>query len=199
MTMCGIAGIFGPNGDDSALAQSMASMLKHRGPDGIQSWSEPCQYGGVGLGHTRLSIVDVAGSTQPLHSDDGCVLVMNGEIYNHQQIRNEERGFSFRTQGDGESILATYAARHDDVSWVQRLDGIWSFALWDSVRQVLILCRDRLGETFGSDADLRWQPVVRFLKSNRCRLILNIARPSIRECSCCTYCLRISTGSNYIV
>ncbi|GIS44277.1 MAG: hypothetical protein Ct9H90mP16_13470 [Candidatus Poseidoniales archaeon] len=108
--MCGIAGIFGPNGDDSALAQSMASMLKHRGPDGIQSWSEPCQHGGVGLGHTRLSIVDVAGSTQPLHSDDGCVLVMNGEIYNHQQIRNEERGFAFRTQGDGESILAAYAA-----------------------------------------------------------------------------------------
>ena len=168
--MCGIAGIFGPNGDDSALAQSMASMLKHRGPDGIQSWSEPCQYGGVGLGHTRLSIVDVAGSTQPLHSDDGCVLVMNGEIYNHQQIRNEERGFAFRTQGDGESILAAYAARQDDVSWVQRLDGIWSFALWDSVRQVLILCRDRLGvkplvRTQTSDGNLLFGSEVKSLRA----------------------------------
>jgi asparagine synthase (glutamine-hydrolysing) len=143
--MCGIAGIFGPNGDDSALAHSMASFLNHRGPDGIQSWSEPCQYGGIGLGHTRLSIVDVEGSTQPLHSDNGCVLVMNGEIYNHQQIREEERGFVFRTKGDGESILAAYANREDDISWVQRLDGIWSFALWDPTRRALILCRDRLG------------------------------------------------------
>ena len=143
--MCGIAGIFGPNGDDSALAYSMASMLNHRGPDGIQSWSESCEYGGIGLGHTRLSIVDVAGSTQPLHSDNGCVLVMNGEIYNHHRIRNEERGYPFRTKGDGESILATYASRQDDVTWVQRLDGIFSFALWDTKRSVLILCRDRLG------------------------------------------------------
>ena len=143
--MCGIAGIFGPNGDDSALAHSMVSILNHRGPDGIQSWSESCVHGGIGLGHTRLSIVDIEGSTQPLHSDNGCVLVMNGEIYNHQQIRNQERGYAFRTKGDGESILAAYANRQDEVSWVQRLDGIWSFALWDPARCVLILCRDRLG------------------------------------------------------
>ncbi|MBJ84584.1 MAG: asparagine synthase (glutamine-hydrolyzing) [Euryarchaeota archaeon] len=168
--MCGIAGIFGPNGDDASLAHTMASMLNHRGPDGIQSWSDTCNNGGIGLGHTRLSIVDVAGSTQPLYSDNGCVLVMNGEIYNHKRIRDEERGFAFRTQGDGESILAAYAARKDEVSWVQRLDGIWSFALWDSSRNVLILCRDRLGvkplvKTQTSDGNLLFGSEVKSLRA----------------------------------
>ena len=143
--MCGIAGLLGPDGDDLKMAFSMASLLNHRGPDGTRSWAEPCSNGGVGFGHTRLSIVDIRGSDQPLHSDDGNVLIVNGEIYNHQQIRNQERSFQFRTKGDGESILAAYAARNDEFSWVQRLDGIWAFALWDSNREKLILCRDRLG------------------------------------------------------
>ena len=143
--MCGIAGLLGPDGDDTEIAHSMASLLNHRGPDGTHAWSEPCSQGGVGFGHTRLSIVDIHGSDQPLFSDDGCVLIMNGEIYNHQHIRNQERGFAFRTKGDGESILAAYHSRVDDFSWVQRLDGIWAFALWDSNRQRLFLCRDRMG------------------------------------------------------
>jgi len=143
--MCGIAGLLGSDGDDAEMAYSMASLLNHRGPDGTRSWSEPCSQGGVGFGHTRLSIVDIAGSDQPLFSDDGCVLIMNGEIYNHQTIRNQERGFSFRTKGDGETILAAYHSRTDDFSWVQRLDGIWAFALWDPNRERLILCRDQLG------------------------------------------------------
>jgi len=143
--MCGIAGLLGPDGDDAEMAHSMASLLNHRGPDGTRSWSESCSQGGVGFGHTRLSIVDIAGSDQPLFSDDGCVLIMNGEIYNHQSIRNQERGFAFRTKGDGETILAAYHSRVDDFSWVQRLDGIWAFALWDSNRERLFLCRDQLG------------------------------------------------------
>ena len=143
--MCGIAGLLGPDGDDAEMAHSMASLLNHRGPDGTRSWSESCSQGGVGFGHTRLSIVDLAGSDQPLFSDDGCVLIMNGEIYNHQSIRNNNRGFAFRTKGDGETILAAYHSRVDDFSWVQRLDGIWAFALWDSNRERLFLCRDRLG------------------------------------------------------
>jgi len=143
--MCGIAGLLGPDGDDPKMAFSMASLLNHRGPDGTRSWAEPCSKGGIGFGHTRLSIVDISGSDQPLHADDGCVLIVNGEIYNHQQIRNQERGFQFRTKGDGEAILAAYAARDDEYSWVQRLDGIWAFALWDKQRQKLILSRDRLG------------------------------------------------------
>ena len=143
--MCGIAGLLGPDGDDAEIAHSMASLLNHRGPDGTHAWSETCSQGGVGFGHTRLSIVDIHGSNQPLFSDDGCVLIMNGEIYNHQSIRNQERGFAFRTKGDGESILAAYHSRVDDFSWVQRLDGIWAFALWDSNHERLFLCRDRLG------------------------------------------------------
>ena len=143
--MCGIAGLFGPNGDDSQTAYKMAKLLNHRGPDGIRSWSDSCNNGGVGFGHTRLSIVDIVGSNQPLHSDSSCVLIVNGEIYNHQEIRNAQRDFSFRTKGDGEAILAAYDAREDDFSWVQRLNGIWAFALWDPKSERLLLCRDRLG------------------------------------------------------
>ena len=143
--MCGIAGLFGPDGADSEIAHSMASLLAHRGPDGTRTWSESCQNGGIGFGHTRLSIVDIQGSNQPLHSDSGCVLIVNGEIYNHKQIRESERTFSFRTKGDGEAILAAYDSREDDFTWVQRLNGIWAFALWDPKRERLFLCRDRLG------------------------------------------------------
>ena len=87
--MCGISGLFGPDGDDMAVARSMASLLQHRGPDGTRAWSTPCRHGGVGFGHTRLSIVDLAGSDQPLYSDNGCVLIVNGEIYNHLKLRKE--------------------------------------------------------------------------------------------------------------
>ena len=143
--MCGIAGVLGPDGDDAVMAHSMAALLSHRGPDGTHSWSGTCRHGGIGFGHTRLSIVDIMGSNQPLHSDGGCTLIVNGEIYNHHNIRDQERGFSFRTKGDGEAILAAYCSRADDVSWIQKLDGIWAFALWDSSRQLLFLSRDRLG------------------------------------------------------
>ncbi|HIF04288.1 MAG TPA: asparagine synthetase B, partial [Candidatus Poseidoniales archaeon] len=101
--MCGIAGLFGPDGSQSSIAEQMASLLAHRGPDGIHAWGEECQHGGVSLGHARLSIVDLAGSDQPLHSDSGCVLIQNGEIYNHLSIRDAERSFPYRTKGDGES------------------------------------------------------------------------------------------------
>ena len=143
--MCGITGLFGPDGDDENLARKMAKLLNHRGPDGINTWSDVCQHGGIGLGHARLAIVDIEGSNQPLFSDSGCVLIQNGEIYNHSEIRNSNRNFSFRTKGDGEAILAAYSSRKDDFSWVQTLDGIWGFALWDSGRERLFLCRDKLG------------------------------------------------------
>ena len=143
--MCGITGLFGPDGDDENLARKMATLLNHRGPDGINTWSEKCQHGGIGFGHSRLAIVDLQGSNQPLFSDSGCVLIQNGEIYNHSHIRNANRNFAFRTKGDGEAILAAYESRKDDYSWVQKLDGIWGFALWDSKRERLFLCRDQLG------------------------------------------------------
>ena len=143
--MCGIAGLFGPDGNDAKMAHSMASLLSHRGPDGIQSWSENCTFGGIGFGHTRLSIVDIQGSDQPLHSDSGCVLIVNGEIYNHRQIRDNARQYPWRTKGDGEAILASYVSRKSTSDWLNQIDGIWGFALWDPTAQQLILSRDPVG------------------------------------------------------
>ena len=143
--MCGIAGLFGLDGDDAGLAHSMAALLQHRGPDGSRSWSTPCRHGGIGFGLTRLSIVDIVGSDQPLYSDNGCVLIVNGEIYNHRDIRESSRYYPWRTNGDGEAILSAYESRSDSVDWLNRIDGIWGFALWDSKTEQLILSRDPLG------------------------------------------------------
>ncbi|SVD66170.1 uncharacterized protein METZ01_LOCUS419024, partial [marine metagenome] len=123
----------------------MASLLQHRGPDGTRSWSIPCRHGGIGFGHTRLSIVDIVGSDQPLYSDNGCVLIVNGEIYNHRDIRESSRNYPWRTNGDGEAILSAYESRSNSVDWLNRIDGIWGFALWDSKTEQLILSRDPLG------------------------------------------------------
>ena len=143
--MCGITGIFGPNGDDYSTVYRMAGLIDHRGPNGTRAWSESFKEGGVSFGHTRLSIVDIDGSDQPLFSDNSCVLIFNGEIYNHQKIREEKSSYSFRTNGDGEAILSAYAHRSDDIEWVRELDGVWAFALWDPSLKRLILSRDRFG------------------------------------------------------
>jgi len=154
--MCGITGLFGPDGNDAEMAHSMALLLSHRGPDGIQSWSESCTHGGIGLGHTRLSIVDIHGSNQPLHSDSGCVLIVNGEIYNHSHIRENSREYSWRTKGDGEAILAAYTSRKNSTDWLNRINGVWGFALWDPAEGHLILSRDPVGV----------KPLVRTLTKN---------------------------------
>ncbi len=122
--MCGIAGIFHlatPKPVDPARIERMCDALAHRGPDGAGVWTAP----GVGLGHRRLSIIDVAGSPQPMAASDGsAMLVFNGEIYNFRELRQELQagGAQFRTDGDSEVILAawqrwgpdclTAAARH---------------------------------------------------------------------------------------
>ena len=171
--MCGISAMLG--NPDLGIVRNMTSMQTHRGPDGDATWlGEHCS-----LGHSRLSIVDLLGSNQPLISDNGCVLVHNGEIYNHRYIRNKLTQYSWKTKGDSETILALHseskkrldcelevetslvrkneyfrykvgyneegnpASRH--LNWVQKLDGIWSFALWDPAMQELILSRDKLG------------------------------------------------------
>ena len=171
--MCGIAGLLGPNGQDLETAHAMAKLLNHRGPDQISAWSEHCNHGGVGFGHTRLSIVDIQGSSQPLHSDNGCVLIFNGEIYNHNKIRKKYSGvYNFHTKGDGEAILAAYENREDDFSWVNLLDGIWAFALWDSQRELLFLSRDRLGvkplvRTVTDGGNLLFGSEVKSLRGNK--------------------------------
>ena len=143
--MCGIAGLFHCGTIkpvDPARVERMSNALAHRGPDGSGVWTAP----GVGLGHRRLSIIDIAGSPQPMHSADGrAVLVYNGEIYNYRELRRELAGLGaqFRTEGDSEVILAAYQQWGADC--LRRFNGMFAFAIYDCARRELFLARDRLG------------------------------------------------------
>lgn len=143
--MCGIAGIFHTQTAkpvDPARVERMIAALAHRGPDGAGVWTAP----GVGLGHRRLSIIDLAGSPQPMHSADGrAVIVFNGEIYNYRELRSElaRAGARFLTDGDTETILAAW--QKWGPACLDRLHGMFAFALYDLDRRELFLARDRLG------------------------------------------------------
>ncbi|MXO74150.1 amidotransferase 1, exosortase A system-associated [Altererythrobacter aerius] len=143
--MCGIAGIFHcgiPKPVDPARVTRMCDAMVHRGPDGEGVWTAP----GVGLGHRRLSIIDLAGSPQPMASSDGrAMLVFNGEIYNFRELRRdlEASGAVFRTNGDSETILAAW--RKWGPECLHRLHGMFAFAIYDLDRRELFLARDRLG------------------------------------------------------
>jgi asparagine synthase (glutamine-hydrolysing) len=143
--MCGIAGIFHlstPKPVDPARVERMCDAIAHRGPDGQGLWTAP----GVGLGHRRLSVIDLAGSPQPMASADGrAMLVFNGEIYNYRELREELRatGAVFRTDGDSEVILAAW--QRWGVDCLSRLHGMFAFALYDLDQRRLLLARDRLG------------------------------------------------------
>jgi asparagine synthase (glutamine-hydrolysing) len=120
----------------------MANALAHRGPDGSGVWTAP----GVGLGHRRLSIIDVAGSPQPMPTEDGALtIVFNGEIYNYQEVRAELEalGHRFRTQGDTETILLGY--RQWGPAVLPRLNGMFAFAIHDARDKSLFMARDRFG------------------------------------------------------
>jgi len=143
--MCGIAGIFHletAKPVDPARVERMCDAIAHRGPDGQGVWTAP----GVGLGHRRLSIIDVAGSPQPMASPDGrAMLVFNGEIYNYRELRHELRaaGAMFHTDGDSEVILAAWQKWGPEC--VHRLHGMFAFAIYDLAERTLFLARDRLG------------------------------------------------------
>lgn len=143
--MCGIAGIFHcctPKPVDPARVAAMTDALAHRGPDGEGVWTAP----GVALGHRRLSIIDLAGSPQPMASADGrAMIVFNGEIYNFRELRREleSSGARFATEGDTETILAAWQKWGPDC--LSRLHGMFAFALYDLVSRTLFLARDRLG------------------------------------------------------
>src|SRR6185369_814876 len=143
--MCGIAGIvsldFRTRIDEGRLAR-MRDTLRHRGPDGEGLLVD----GPVGLGHRRLAIIDVAGGHQPMANHDGSVwIVFNGEIYNHAALRAglEARGYRYRTRSDTETILHLY--EEEGERCVDRLRGMFAFAVWDRPRARLLLARDRLG------------------------------------------------------
>ncbi len=143
--MCGIAGLFyaaTPKPVDPARIRAMVDPLAHRGPDGEGVWTAP----GVGFGHRRLSIIDVAGSPQPMASADGTITVTyNGEIYNFAELRAEleTKGARFHTTGDTEVLIEGW--RIWGVDMLPRLNGMFAFALHDARRQSLFLARDRLG------------------------------------------------------
>ena len=139
--MCGIAGFVGSW--SPALAGAMTAAIAHRGPDGDGLWSDA----GVALGHRRLSIIDLSdAAAQPMHSvDDRYVLTYNGEIYNFRDLRLEleQAGTVFRTGSDTEVLLALFA--RNGLDCVDRLNGIFAFAVWDRRDRVLSIARDHLG------------------------------------------------------
>ncbi|MEZ5321580.1 MAG: asparagine synthase (glutamine-hydrolyzing) [Microthrixaceae bacterium] len=141
--MCGIAGIVGKGATDHhALVRSMLALMFHRGPD--ESATEVVGEHAV-LGTARLAIVDPQHGHQPLRSTDGGVAVVcNGEIYGHHRLRRELRGYSFSTGSDCELLIPLFL--RDGTDFVDHLPGTFSFALWDSREQHLILARDRFGE-----------------------------------------------------
>lgn len=143
--MCGITGIVdlaGRRPIEERLLEAMNSRLHHRGPDGDGFHFEP----GVGLGHRRLSIIDLEGGRQPLYNEDHTVVVtFNGEIFNFMEIEAEllKRGHTFRTRCDTEVIVHAWEEWGEQC--VDRFNGMFAFAVWDSRKQHLFIARDRLG------------------------------------------------------
>lgn len=143
--MCGIAGILNmvqaPPVTQQTLA-AMIAMLHHRGPDGTGYYVQER----VGLGHTRLSIIDLEGGQQPIHNEDGTVwVVFNGEIFNYLELRADliARGHRFYTHSDTEVIVHLYEEYGPD--FVRELNGQFAIALWDRAAETLLLVRDRPG------------------------------------------------------
>ncbi|OLP16494.1 asparagine synthase (glutamine-hydrolyzing) [Leptolyngbya sp. 'hensonii'] len=143
--MCGIAGIFNLDGEpvSSVILKKMTDAIAHRGPDGEGHWVQDS----VGLGHRRLAILDLSpAGHQPMATIDGrFILSFNGEIYNFNELRIELEalGYQFHSRTDTEVLLYAYAAW--GVRALDRLNGMFAFALWDRQQRELILARDRYG------------------------------------------------------
>jgi len=139
--VCGIAGYVGR--ESETLLPAMLRSLAHRGPDDSGSFVAP----GVGLGMTRLAIIDLESGRQPMQNEDGSLaIVFNGEIYNHRELRPalERAGHRFRTRSDTEVILHLFEERGP--ACVEELRGMFAFAIWSSPGRTLFLARDRLGK-----------------------------------------------------
>lgn len=144
--MCGIAGILNFDNNNSVkkeLLVKMTSALIHRGPDGEGYYLN----NNIGFGHRRLSIIDLETGSQPMTLlDNSLTIIYNGEIYNYIELRNELKtfGFVFNTNSDTEVILNAYKKWGADC--LNKLNGMWSFAIWDNLNKELFLSRDRVGE-----------------------------------------------------
>jgi asparagine synthase (glutamine-hydrolysing) len=143
--MCGIVAMFSPERRvEEATVERALGTLEHRGPDGHRHWIS--SDGAVGLGHARLSIIDLAGGAQPLESEDGQVhAIVNGELYGFESIREDliARGHRFRTGSDSEIVIHLY--EEYGAQCVQYLRGEFAFVLWDARNQRLLCARDRFG------------------------------------------------------
>ena len=143
--MCGICGVLALEGELSLAPDAperMIGVLRHRGPDEFGAWSD----GPVFLGHSRLSIIDLQGGSQPLCNEDGAVwITFNGEIYNYIELAAELEGLGhvLRTRSDTEVIVHAYEQWGPDC--VERFNGQFAFALWDRRQRRLFLARDRFG------------------------------------------------------
>ncbi len=143
--MCGIAG-FVTNHDseaDPAIIRAMCDRMLHRGPDGYGHFEE----GPAGLGHLRLSIIDLEGGWQPISNEDGRLqVIFNGEIYNYLELREEleRRGHRFTTHSDTEVLVHLYEEEGERMT--ERLNGMFAFAIWDRRSCELFLARDRFGK-----------------------------------------------------
>jgi asparagine synthase (glutamine-hydrolysing) len=144
--MCGIAGFFNVHTQapaDEAVVRQMNDLQRHRGPDADGTWSD----GPVALGHRRLSILDLSErGRQPMASADGrFVIVYNGEVYNYVELRHalEADGSRFRTDTDTEVVLQLFA--REGARSLQKLNGMFAFAIWDRVERTLFIARDRVG------------------------------------------------------
>jgi asparagine synthase (glutamine-hydrolysing) len=142
--MCGIAGVYDTSGVDAALLDPMLDCITHRGPDEAGRHVE--SDGALAMGMRRLSIVDLAGGSQPIYNEDGTVaVVFNGEIYNHESVRSalERAGHEFTTASDTEVLVhgwEEYGRRLPE-----HLDGMFAFAIWDADARRFFLARDRFG------------------------------------------------------
>ena len=136
--MCGIAGFAGLA--DLELLERMTAALKHRGPDGCGFFHQD----GIGLGSRRLAVIDLVTGAQPMTGESGATVVFNGEIYNFKALRRElEKTRRFRTNSDTEVIVHLY--EEYGLEGLERLSGMYAFALWDPTQRRLILARDPLG------------------------------------------------------
>ena len=146
--MCGISGILAFDdglGIDEPTMTRMTDALRHRGPDDAGTYVRPDER--IALGHRRLSIIDLShAGHQPMSNEDGTVwITYNGEVYNHAVLRTEleARGHRFRSVTDTEAIVHLY--EDEGPSCVERLQGMFAFAIFDARRRALLLVRDRLG------------------------------------------------------
>lgn len=179
--MCGIAGVISadPRIISKAGLKKMTDEIAYRGPDGGEQWVS--ENGKVGLGHRRLSIIDLShNADQPMHYLDRYTIVFNGEIYNYIELKAtlQQQGFTFNTASDTEVLMALY--HRDKEKCLQLLDGMFAFAIYDKQEQIVFCARDRFGEKpffysyqpgkhfiFGSEMKVLWQAGVEKKVNNR--------------------------------